>query len=64
MEKIYYAIFGRKDKLKAITNSHQELVTIMTVFGDKCEYAPLSRDCAKRLAQEETSRLKKCLEVQ
>ncbi len=63
MTKQYYAILGRRDKLKAITNSHQELVEIMTVFGEKCEYMPVSKDCAKRLAQEETSRLKRCLEV-
>ena len=67
MTKTYYPIMhNRSEKLEVIPKNHEELVVLMTaIFGkDHYYYEEVDRSCAKRMAQEETSKLKRCLEVQ
>lgn len=64
MTQKYYAILDRKDDVKVITNSHQELVEVMTVFGRNCIYAPVTKNCAQRMRQSQVSKLDKLLTVE
>ena len=65
MEKVYYAIMHNRDEqLKLIAKNHQELVEVMTVFGEHHFYMPVTKSCAERLRRYEFNRLNKLLEVQ